>query len=386
MVAHADHGFRAGAGLIFPAATPLYERYGTRELFGMLDDTQAEVESETGSEALERIAYRAEELSRAAARKTRQIQKVTSQMSILALNAKIEAARAGEYGRGFSVVANAVKDLSLDINSVSAELDAEVARGLQSLKDSVHAMATLADAERRIARAGGVIATIDRNLYERTCDVRSWASEGIMAEHCATGDPARAKAVAARLETIWRVYGVYIDIWLCDSRGRVIASSCGRDFDVASHDASREAWFGPAMRLRDGDGYVVDSVKRCPVLQDYPILTYASAVREGGSFDGQPIGVLAVHFDWERQAQSVVSPETQQVSSDRSRVMIADRDGLVLAASDNQGVLTEELPLSRLSPDHGVMTTPAGKELAFQRTPGFETYKGLGWFGVIERR
>ena len=352
----------------------------------MLDDTQPGAESATSLEALERIADKAEELSRAAARKTQQIQKVTSLMNILALNAKIEAARAGQHGRGFSVVANAVKDLSLDINSVSAELDAEVARGLQTLKDSVHAMATLADAERRIARAGGVIATIDRNLYERTCDVRSWASEGIMAEHCAVRDPARVEAVAARLETIWRVYRVYVDIWLCDAGGRVIASACGREFNVLGHDASRDAWFGPAMRLRDGDGYVVDGVKRCPVLRDYPVLTYATAVRDAGSFDGPPIGVLAVHFDWERQAQSVVAPESALVSSDRSRVLITDRDGLVLAASDSQGVLTEELPLSRLSPDHGVLSTPGGKEYAFQRTPGFETYEGLGWFGVIERR
>jgi len=352
----------------------------------MLDETRPEEETATGYEALERIALKAEELSRAAARKTRQIQKVTSQMNILALNAKIEAARAGEHGRGFAVVANAVKDLGLDINSVSTELDAEVARGLQMLKDSVHAMATLADAERRINRAGGVIATIDRNLYERTCDVRSWASETLMTELCGTREPGCAKAVAARLETIWRVYRVYIDIWLCDASGRVIASAQGSEFDVDGHDVSREKWFARAMRLEDGDGYVVDDVKRCPVLRDYPVLTYAAAVRVDGSFNGPPIGVLAVHFDWERQAHSVVAPQATVPSSDHSRIMIADRDGMVLAASDGQGILTEVLPLSRLSPDHGVMTSPKGLEYAFQRTPGFETYEGLGWFGVIERR
>jgi hypothetical protein len=352
----------------------------------MLDDTQKATEAATGYEALEKIADKAEELSRAAARKTRLIQKVTSQMNILALNAKIEAARAGEHGRGFAVVANAVKDLALDINSVATELDAEVARGLHTLKESVHDMAMLADAERRINRAGGVIATIDRNLYERTCDVRSWASEAVMTEHCATRDPARAHAVAARLATIWRVYRVYIDIWLCDAQGRVIASACGSDFDVQGHDVSREPWFNRAMRLRDADGYVVDDVRRCPVLRDYPVLTYAAAVRPDGSFDAAPIGVLAVHFDWERQAQSVVAPETAVAATDNGRIMIADRDGLVLAASDEAGVLSEVLPLSRLSPDHGVIATDAGREYAFQRTPGFETYEGLGWFGVIERR
>jgi hypothetical protein len=352
----------------------------------MLDAPQSEAETATGFEALERIADKAEELSRAAARKTRQIQKVTSQMNILALNAKIEAARAGIHGRGFAVVANAVKDLSLDINSVSAELDEEVARGLRILKDSVHSMATLADAERRINRASSVISTIDRNLYERTCDVRSWASESVMTDHCQNRDPALSASVAARLETIWRVYRVYIDIWLCDMSGRVIASACGRDFDVQGHDASREPWFKRALRLPDGDGYAVDPVKRCPVLRDFPVLTYAAAVRAGGAFEGAPIGVLAVHFDWEKQARSVVAPEMTGAPSDGSRVMIADSDGLVLAASDGQGVLSEVLPLSRILPDHGVLTGQDGIEYAYQRTPGFETYEGLGWFGVLARR
>ncbi len=261
-----------------------------------------------------------------------------------------------------------------------------MARGLQALKDSVHDMAMRADAERRINQAGAVIATMDRNLYERTCDVRSWASEALITDFCADPDPARAASVAARLETIWRVYRVYVDIWLCDMQGRVIASARGRQFPVTGHDAARSAWFGPTMQLPDGDGYVVDDMRRSPQMGNDTVLTYAAAVRRGGRFDGTPIGVLAVHFDWGRQAESVLVPDQGGPAELNTRLIIADRTGLILASSDGHGVLSDTIPLAETKEDKGVISARTGLEYAYHRTPGFETYEGLGWFGVVARR
>lgn len=65
-----------------------------------------------------------------------QINKINAQTNLLALNAKIEAAHAGPAGRGFSVVANEVRELALHTNTVSAELRARINRVETAVGDS----------------------------------------------------------------------------------------------------------------------------------------------------------------------------------------------------------------------------------------------------------
>ncbi len=50
------------------------------------------------------------------------IESITSKTNLLALNASIEAARAGDAGRGFSVVANQIRDLSMGTKDSSASI------------------------------------------------------------------------------------------------------------------------------------------------------------------------------------------------------------------------------------------------------------------------
>ena len=54
----------------------------------------------------------------------------------------------------------------------------------------------------------------------------------------------------------------------------------------------------------------------------------------------------------------------------------------MIAASDGQGILTE---LSRCADGQrsGFYQDRSGTMVAFHATPGYETYRGLGWYGVI---
>lgn len=68
------------------------------------------------------------------------INEVAEQTSLLALNASIEAARAGESGKGFTVVAEEVKQLSEETNKKAGEINVLVSEMMKQTKNAVEAM------------------------------------------------------------------------------------------------------------------------------------------------------------------------------------------------------------------------------------------------------
>src|SRR5215468_7530873 len=322
------------------------------------------------------------EVNQIAVDKTKAIQQITNQMKMLALNALIESSRAGAQGAGFAVVAQEVRAVGQQVEAIAKELESQLTSRTGNLMSSIERMSERSRGERMVDLSLNAIELIDRNLYERTCDVRWWATDSAVVDCAASPSAAAVAHVSDRLGVILGAYTVYLDLWLCDLEGNVIANGRADRFRVVGHNVATTKWFREASSLRSGDDYVAGDIECQPLLGNAQVATYCASVREGGKANGKPTGVLAIHFDWEPQARAIVQG-VRVGAADKARVLLVDSNFRVIAASDGQGLLTEQIQLSLGGRRCGFYQDRSGRLVAFHATPGYETYRGLGWFGVI---
>src|ERR1700684_3263795 len=172
----------------------------------------ASAEDESDISAL--IGRLTAEVNQIACEKTKSIQKITNQMKMLALNALIESSRAGAHGAGFAVVAQEVRSVGQKVETIARELETQLTRRTANLMQSIERMTERSRGERMIDLALNAIELMDRNLYERTCDVRWWATDSAVVDCAVDPGTANISHVAERLAVILRAYTVYLDLWL----------------------------------------------------------------------------------------------------------------------------------------------------------------------------
>jgi hypothetical protein len=320
------------------------------------------------------------------------ISTINLQARVLSINAQIEASRAGEAGRSFAVVGQEMVSFSNSIEQASKKLERESEGLVLELAQISRELATNVRGTRLCDLALTNIDLVDRNLYERSCDCRWWATDGAMVSALEKRDEATAAYASQRLGVILKAYTVYFDIVLASLDGTIVAN--GRPNEYASEGANQAdaPWFRSALATASGDEFGFQSTHVSPLVNGQRVLVYSCKVCRGGDAKAEPIGVLGVVFNWDGLAQKIMH-ETP-IDADKkalTRVCIVDETGHVLADSDDRllhDVIDFPDRASLFAQKKGSLTVQMGRVqwlVAHAQSPGFETYR-TGWHSLIIER
>ncbi len=326
------------------------------------------------------------EVSRITGEKIAVIDRIMMRTRILSMNARLESTRAGEAGQGFGVVAREMGVVAEEVNALSAQLQSEIAANTARIETAGRQMMTEFKGQRFADLARNVVEIIDRNLYERSCDVRWWATDSAVVDAVQQPSVEALSHACSRLTTILRSYTVYLDLWVADRKGNVVATGRSNRFpDALKQNVSQTEWFSRGLRTADGDDFVVCDIDRNRTLGNAQVATYSTAIRRNGDVDGEPLGVLGIFFDWEPQARDIVKGVgLTDAERAETRVMLLNARHKVIAASDRDCSLTETFPIDAAA-NQGYYIA-GDRMICYALTPGYETYRGLGWYGCIETR
>jgi uncharacterized protein YukE len=325
------------------------------------------------------------ELSKTTGEKIAFIDRIMQRTQILSMNARLEAARAGDAGKSFAVVAQEMGHVAEEVKTVSSQLHAAIAENATLIEAAGTQMMLEFRGKRFADLSRNVVEIIDRNLYERSCDVRWWATDSAMVDAVQDPSPETARYATDRLATILRSYTVYLDLWIADKRGVIVANGRpDRYRGVVGQNVSNTEWFRKGMATATGDDFVVCDINRSNSLDNAQVATYATAIRAGGEERGETLGVLGIFFDWEPQATDIVKGVTlSEEEAKTTRVMLLNANHRVIASSTP----FSDGEIYPLEPKEACGYYQRGRKLiSYALTPGYETYKGLGWYGCIESK
>lgn len=349
------------------------------------------------SSALTQMADLMHQLGGDMASATQSIAQITTRSRMLALNARIEAARAGgAIGAAFDVVASEMSELAgrtaevaTDLRRESEQLTQRILARLSTLNTHLE---TIVKGEQLATAALTAVDLIDRNLYERSCDCRWWATDAAavavltaIAENQPADQVRQAVAYAnTRLGVILDAYTVYYDIVLADLQGRLVARGRPQQCPVDGVDVSQSRWFQAGMSTPSGHEFGFHSMHASPLVGGREVLIYSAAVREGGAKTGRPLGVLGVLFNWRTFAEKIVVQMARSDDGSQRRVVIVEPGGRILADSassvwDNRFDFPGMSDMLVRDRNYAVASVAGTKSVVgHAQSPGFETYR-TGW-------
>lgn len=300
-----------------------------------------------------------------------EIDQIANQSRMLANNA------AREFGRmdmgGFQIVTQEIKRFA-ETNRKTNQRNKE---NVEALNAEINNLVGLRTAD----VAYDLIDKIDRNLFERNCDVQAWATFETFKDYFKNPSEEGKKKINATLKNLHRIYEVYYDMYLADRNGIIVGAAVHEEGN--GRDISKESWFVDA---RDSDGVVVTDMHMSKFLQKYVVSYSCKVVDEDGTF----MGVLSIRFNW----NYILDLIDESKISNNGEVYLINKEGQVIAARERELIFHKNMLLecqgaqTILSEDKNESYGYAlevneqdqlTRVLGYAKTKGYNQYKGQEW-------
>lgn len=300
-----------------------------------------------------------------------EIDQIANQSRMLANNA------AREFGRmdmgGFQIVTQEIKRFA-ETNRKTNQRNKD---NVEALNAEINNLVGLRTAD----VAYDLIDKIDRNLFERNCDVQAWATFETFKDYFKSPSEEGRRKVNATLKNLHRIYEVYYDMFLADKDGIIVGAAVHEEGN--GRDISKEPWFVDA---KNSDGVVVTDMHMSKFLQKY-VVSYSSKVVDD---DGVFMGVLSIRFNW----NYILDLIDESKISNNGEVYLINKKGQVIAARERELIFHKNMLLEC----QGAQTILAEDKnesygyalevneqdqltrvLGYAKTKGYNQYKGQEW-------
>lgn len=241
---------------------------------------------------------------------------------------------------------------------------------------------------------------IDRNLFERSADIRWWSTDRYFWEALMNPCEEAYQRACNRLKVINNSYTMYRNLVLADSQGEIVAcSKLEMRNELKKLNVSDQEWFQKGMRTQSSREFAVQDVQSSPLERfKERSLIYCGGVRPEGAREADSIGVIGILFDWDTEARKILGT-----------CLPRDRDGdfiegcaafytnelhEIIETTDDESFavgMKVELPESHHGMEPGTSASgifaSGGRRfiLASSKTQGYREYKGLSWSAHVVR-
>ncbi|TGE38492.1 chemotaxis protein [Desulfosporosinus fructosivorans] len=300
------------------------------------------------------------------------IRQIAQHTNLLSLNSAIEAARAGEAGRGFSVVADEIKKLATS-SLASTKESTKIIENIQSKANEIMAVRT-ADV------AYDTIDKIDRNLFERNCDAQAWAGFDKVKSCLCSTDSDRFSATNDLLKKLVDIYEVYLDLYVLDTEGMIVAAGVHHKF--IGQSMADKVWFKDAKLA---NAISVSDLYLSTIGSELYTVAYTCPIH---SDDGRVLGYFSTRFNWNFIYDIIESARIGK----NGDISIINKSGYVIACRSRKGILSDNLKHLNAA-QHAMKGETYGyvfeKELratkiyGYAHTRGYNAYKGKNWSALV---